>query len=1254
MNLLVTAQVVVPVSLQYNSIITQKTTHFDLSYISFNESQNNFEFGAFPVYYYEVELPAKYFGCEIEIEAILSDTLSTSVSNILTDNDLVGFDYKYLISYLETTAQIYVLPFKWNISHDEIIKLTEFNLLIDFVPVVEQVSSPLKSRSYATESVLSSGRWIKMGITNTGVHKITYSDLENMGVSPSQLDVNKIGLFGNYNGVLPESNNLPCIDDLQENSIFVSGVEDGSFDVDDFILFYAQSATTWSYNPFMADFMHQNNIYADTTYYFFTPDMGTAKPISELDGVGLQPNRFVTTFSDYAVNENDTENLISSGRDWYGESFTIDTIEREFTFSFPNIYSNEPVKLKLELAARAFSNSYYDVYANNVLLSDSIKIRFVTTSGIYARSSSSSLTFNANDDIIKIKIVYYSDDPNAIAWLDYITLNVERNLIFDGAQMKFCNPNSSLLGNVSQFDVEKANGNNIVWDISDIHNPQKVIYSVGDNMISFTLPTDSLKTFVIFDNSNYYQPVSYEEVQNQNLHQITDVNFIIVHPNMFKEEAEILANIHREHDGLTTFCVSTQQIYNEFSSGSQDISSIRNFMKMLYNKGAFGDEHAYLLLFGDASFDYKYRVHENTNLVPTYEAHESLRLTSSFVTDDYYGLLDDNEGVGASGNLDIGIGRFPISTKEEAMSTINKIVSYINKDELVMRDWRTEICFVADDQDNNLHFNQAQGLVSIADTLHKGIAINKVYLDAYNKITVPGGNRYPDVSAKISQQIDNGALIINYTGHGGVLGWSKEHVLDVPMINGFDNYDNLPLIITATCEFSRFDDPEFTSAGEYFFLNKKGGAIALLTTTRPAYAHANYVVNRRIYTNLLQCEDGSKPRLGDLVRISKIPSHDNYLNFVLLGDPALRLAYPEHDVVTNTNVSNVVSVTDTIQALSVVNVSGEIHNYDGQLVSDFNGYLYPKVIDKATLYTTLGNDGSSFPADFYLFDKILFEGKTEIINGKFAFEFMVPKDIAYNYGYGKINYYALDTINLVDAWGAFDDMYIGGIDEDAVVDDIGPDIELYLNKDSFQSGDVVTSSPVLLSYISDDNGINSTGNGVGRDMVIVIDNDYSNSIIMNNYFYMDVNSYKSGKIVYPFNKLSKGSHTLMIKAWDLQNNSSEKTIEFIVDDNVEIHLTEVLNYPNPFENETRFEFAHNKNGSILEAIIRIYNIVGEFVIELPSNNFEGTNESGIIIWNGKNQNGEVVAPGIYVYTIEVKDSYGNVTVQQQKLFKINK
>jgi hypothetical protein len=1253
--LITVSQIVVPVSLQYSEITEQQTSQSNLNYVTFSGSQNILEFGAFPVYYYEVELPSEYFACEIEIDEFSSGKFTHEQSLILTDNELLDTEYGFSIVYSGTLAQIYVLPFKWDISQNEIVKLIDFDLLIDYVPVGKQAKPVKSSNDYVAESVLSTGEWIKMGIEKTGVHKLTYVDIENMGVNPAELNVNNIGIFGNYNGVLPEANNSPSIDDLQENSIFISGYEDGSFDHDDFILFYAQGATTWVYNPFGENFIHKNNIYSDTTYYFFTTDKGTAKPIVDITGTGFEPNQYVTTFSDYDVHELDLESLISSGKEWFGEIFTGDTLEREFPFLFPHINTDEPVYMSVDIAGRSFSDSYYDLEANNVALSDSTKIRLVTSSlGIYARKSSKNLTFLVEDDLINVKVKYYSDDANAMAWLNHITLNVERNLIFDGGQMKFCEPSVSASGNISQFDIKEANNSSTIWDITDIHNPKKVSYATGDNLISFVLPTDSLKTFTVFDNSDYFSPVSFKEVQNQNLHQINDVNFIIIRPEIFALEAEMLANIHREHDGLTTICVSPQQIYNEFSSGSQDISAIRNFMKMLYDRGAFGNERAYLLLFGDASFDYKHRIHDNTNMVPTYEAYESLAGTSSFVTDDYFGLLDDNEGAGASGNLDIGIGRFPITTNEEAISIVNKIIKYLSRNEDVMRDWRTNICFVADDEDRNLHFDQAEGLVLIANTLHKGIGINKVYLDAYKKITIPGGSRYPDASANIDKQIEHGALIVNYTGHGGVISWSEEHVLDVPMINGFNNFDNLPLIITATCEFSRFDDPEFTSAGEYFFLNEEGGAIALLTTTRLAYAHANYIVNKRIYNNLLQCDEGNKPRLGDLVRLSKIPSNDNYLNFVLLGDPALTLAYPEHDIVTNTTINGHVNVLDTIHALSIVAVSGEIQDYNGQLVSNFNGYVYPKVVDKATLYTTLGNDGSSYPANFNLFDKVLFDGKTEVINGKFEFEFMVPKDIAYNYGYGKIRYYALDTVNYVDAWGAFDKLIIGGINEDAEVDDIGPEIELYLNGNSFISGDVVTNSPVLLSYISDESGVNSTGNGLGRDIVMVIDNDYSNSIIMNELFNMDVNSYKSGKIVYPFDNLSQGNHTLTIKAWDLQNNSSEKTIEFLVDNNTDIHLIEVLNYPNPFENETHFKFAHNKNGSQLEVVIRIYNIVGEFVVELENSNLSELDGDVAITWDGKSQDGSVVASGIYVYTIEVKDSYGNVTVQQQKLFKSSK
>lgn len=1250
------SQVVKHVNISYSEFITQETRQSEINYLKFNGAQNLFEFGALPLYYHEIDLPGDYFACEIEIEEFLSDTLTHDRSNILNDNDLIGFDFKHVVKYSGNKAKIFILPFIWNESKSEIIRLKEFNLLVDFIPVENHENLFVVNNDYTTESVLSSGNWVKMGILKTGVHKLTYTDIENMGFNPSQLDVNKIGVFGNYTGILPEANSYPVLDDLQENSILISGIEDGSFDTDDYILFYGQSVTTWSYNPFLGRFSHSNNIYSDTSYYFFTPDKGTAKTINKLDGLGNNPTKYVSTFSDYAVHERDYENMISLGKEWFGEKFTSDTTEREFSFSFPNLIKNESIFLGLHIIARSLVDSYYNIYINGVLVSDSIKIRKVSSSlSIFARKSNKNLTFFSDDDVVEVKIKYYSEDISSLAWLDYIEINSDRELIFDGGQMEFSNPHSSAIGNVTRFDVAHAKGSDLVWDITDIHNPAEVTYNVEENNIYFTLPTDSLKNFVIFDDSDYCSPVSFEEVPNQNLHGINEVNFVIIRPEKFADVAETLANIHRDFDGLTTVCVSPQEIYNEFSSGSQDISGIRNFMRMLYKKGAFGDERAYLLLFGDASFDYKHRVHKNTNLVPTFESQESLRETGSFVTDDYFGLLDDNEGSGASGNLDIGIGRFPISTKEEALSTVNKIQHYISRNEDVMRDWRTNICFVADDKDNNLHLNQAEGLVEIADILHKGLGINKIFLDAYNKLTVPGGFRYPDVNKKIDKQMSDGALILNYTGHGGLIGWSDELVLDVPMINAFDNFDNLPLIITATCEFSRFDDPEFTSAGEYVFLNKAGGAIALLTTTRLAYAHANYIVNRRIYENLLSCDDeNNQPRLGDLVRLSKIPSNENYLNFTLLGDPALTLAYPEYYVATHENKSGNVDVSDTIHALSIVSVSGEIQNTDGQIVDDFNGFVYPKVVDKASLYTTLGNDGNSFPEDFYLFDKILFDGKIEVINGLFEFEFMVPKDIAYNYGYGKIRYYALDTVNLVDAWGAFDQLYIGGIDEDADIDQTGPDIELYLNSDSFRNRDVVTSSPVLLTYLNDNSGINSTGNSLGRDIVMILDNDYANPTIMNDYFIMDVNSFKAGKIIYPFNELEQGLHTLTIKAWDLQNNSSEKTIEFFVNDAAEIRLSHVLNYPNPFYDNTRFEFQDNKNGSISDAVIRIYDIHGNFIVELAGNNSVGISLPEPIIWDGRNESGAVIAPGIYIYTIEVRDDFNNVTVQQQKLLKINK
>jgi peptidase C25-like protein len=1249
------SQKTIKVELQYD-IINQKTRLLEVNYLTFEGAVNLSQFGALPLFKCEIDLPNEYFGCELEIVPVEQDTITRIMSDILTDIDLVKIPFQYEIRYNKSKAHIYVLPLTLSKSETEYIRYTKFNIIIDFVPVDNVEISRNSNVSYASESVLSAGKWTKIGITNTGIHKLSYSDIENMGYNPSQIDLNKIGVFGNYSGVLPESNTKLRDDDLQENSIYFSGLDNGTFDSDDYILFYAQAATTWNYNVFTGRFNHTNNIYSDTTYYFFTPDKGTSKTIGKIVGNVLEPTHFVNSFTDYVVHDMDYENLMSTGKEWYGERFMGDTIEREFEFTFPNKKLNETVYINMDMAGKALVHSYYNVYVNDTKIVDSTRIRLISpTLGIYARKSNTTETFITDNDQIKIKIEYLSDDPNAIAWLDFIELNAKRDLIFSGNQMRFCNPGLSSVGNVGEYEIRNTTLNCEVWDVSDIHNPIRVIKDFNNGITKFVVPTDTLKHFTVFNGDEFYNIVSYEDIQNQNLHGISNVNFVIVRPEKFAEEAERLADIHRTQDGLTTICVSPQQLYNEFSSGSQDISAIRDFMRMLYKQGAFGGKRAYLLLFGDASFDYKHRIHSNTNLVPTYESQESLRETGSFVTDDFFGLLNDYEGSNAAGDLDIGIGRFPITTVDQAKTIIDKIENYQRKKSGIMGEWRTKVCFVADDKDNNLHLKQAEGLVEIADTLTNGLGINKIFLDAYNKITVPGGFRYPDVNDKINSQMNKGALIVNYTGHGGLIGWSDELVLDVPMINSFTNFDNLPLIITATCEFSRFDDPEFTSAGEYVFLNDDGGAIALLTTTRLAYAHANYIVNRRIYSNLISCDnEGSVPRLGDLVRLSKIPSDENYLNFALLGDPALTLAYPKYKIHTTKLEKGSDKNADTVNALSVVEVTGEIKNDNNQIVDDFNGYIYPKVYDKASKYTTLANDGNSYPQDFTLYDKVLYDGKVIVDSGKFTFEFRVPKDISYKYGYGKISYYALDTVSFLDAWGAYDEMNIGGIDDNAVVDLTGPNIDLFLNSSTFSSGDVVSSSPVMFSYISDENGVNSTGNGIGRDMVLLIDHDYSNPVILNDNFEMFLNSYKSGMVIFPFENLSPGLHTLTIKAWDLYNNSSEKTVEFIVDDSAEIQLWEVFNYPNPFYDYTIFTFSHNKEGTQIVSNIKIYDINGTFITELINEGESGLKTGESVTWNGKSQNNELVAEGIYIYVVEVRDDFGNLTVQQQKLFRLNK
>ncbi|MCD4730122.1 MAG: type IX secretion system sortase PorU, partial [Bacteroidales bacterium] len=653
-------------------------------------------------------------------------------------------------------------------------------------------------------------------------------------------------------------------------------------------------------------------------------------------------------------------------------------------------------------------------------------------------------------------------------------------------------------------------------------------------------------------------------------------------------------------------------------------------------------EPKYLLLFGDASFDYKDRIPDNSNYVPTWESPESLNPVSSYIKDDFFGLLDGDNMV------DIGIGRFVVSSVSQAKSSVDKTIHYaVNSDE-VMGDWRNIICLIADDEDNNLHFNDAEKIAFQIDTSNQDINIDKIYLDAYEQVSTPSGERYPKVTQDINTRVDRGALMMNYIGHGGELGLAHERILKIADINSWKNYDNMPVFITATCEFSRFDDAERTSAGEYVFLNPNGGGISLFTTTRATYAGGNLRLNRNINYYALNKFDGEYLRMGEVIRLAKnaTGSDDNTRKFALLGDPALHFAHPQHNVVTATiNNISVLELTDTIKALSEVTITGEMQDYLGNKLTEFDGTLFPIVFDKPAKYTTQANDPQSTPATFYIQKNALYKGKASIINGEWSYSFIVPKDIAYSYGYGKLSYYA--KTGSEDAAGNYMDIIVGGYNDNASADNQGPVVRLYLNDDSFVYGGITDENPSLLAYVYDESGINTVGNGIGHDILATLDE--SGNYILNDYYESELDDFQNGTITYPFFKLANGHHQLSLKVWDIYNNSTTVYTEFVVAESHQMALESVMNYPNPFIESTQFSFEHNQTDQPLEVTIRIYTMNGQLVQTLTDQYFAGGYKYHSIAWKGTDEGGNKLNQGMYIYKVLVRNYNGSVSEETDKL-----
>lgn len=1118
------------------------------------------------------------------------------------------------------------------------------------------------SRQYASASVLGSGTWYKIGVPASGMYKLDKTALQAMGIATSNINPQYIRLFGNGGGMLPQSNAAPRPDDLIENAIYVAGENDTKFDDTDYVLFYAQGPHTWQHHATTHQFRHQFNIYADTAYYFLQVDQTPGLRVTLQPALPANGGATIRTYQERVYYEFDLKNKLLSGREWVGEEFSSITPSREFTFALTDILPESVIQVTAAVVGDAPGASSFELKLNNTALGTQQLPGRGTADyhpvGTYEKSTyainRNSITYNNE---LKLQLTYNNGgDLSALGYLDYLEIQVERLLKLYGNQTAFRSGQPTAAGTVSEFIVENIPAGAVIWDITNPLRPQAPVLTFGGPVASFTALTYSLREFIAFTGTDFPKPAFAGRVTNQNLHALnldgqTDL-VIITHP-AFLTQAERLAQYRQTHDGLQVNVVTTPQVYNEFSSGAQDVTALRDFMKMVYDRSSQGpDETLYLLLFGDASYDYKApntnhsqnRTVNNTNYVPVYQSRQSLDPLTSYSSEDYYGFLDDSEGMWSENDfadpelLDIGVGRLPVRTVQEATILVEKLIRYQNP--ATFGNWRNRIALIADDGDGTEHLRDAEFLADFMTTAYPVYNLRKIYLDMFPQPAGAGGQLSPQTNNSIDQAIEQGALIVNYTGHGNETTLAQEKIITLPQINNWQNKNKLTFLVTATCAFGRYDDPARNSGAEHALLNENGGAIGLISTTRPVYAGGNRILNKRFFELAFQPTNGRMPRLGEILKLTKNSSISqvNNRNFTLLGDPSMQLAYPVFTAtVDKINGTEVAIGDDTLKALRNITLAGSVKDGAQAIITDFNGQVQVTVFEKQSQVTTFGDESSNGVSNVRAIpirENILYDGVASVKDGLFTVGFVVPKDIAYQLGQGKISLYA--TTTTADAQGFTNNVLVGGAATDSQPDNIPPTIRLFMNDESFVTGGLTQPDATLLARITDENGINTTGIGIGHELTAMLDDKKNEPINLNNYFTTDLDSYQAGTVRYSLKNLRPGRHQIRVKAWDTHNNSAENKIDFVVVSSEQLALSQVLNYPNPVIDRTTFQFNHNRPGEDLAIQIQIFTVSGSLVRTLTGTSIASKSRFAGLTWNGHNENNQPLAKGLYIYLLTVR------------------
>ena len=1106
---------------------------------------------------------------------------------------------------------------------------------------------------YTNKSVLSDGEIFKISVAQEGIYKLDFNFLKDqVGIENiASIDPKQIKIYSNGGGALPHAVSAVQIDDLQEVTTFRSGLSDGSFQNGDFILLYAEGPSIWKFDN--DNYTYHKNTYDDFNYYFIKISTDQFTPITSNPSI---PGSYQSSrFNDLQVLNEDKLNLLGkyqspgSGSIWLGDEFINNVTSKAYTNSFQldNLALQDTLTFNVRMALRASSTTAFNFTIAEKKISKNASGTDVTDfEDDYAHFATIKNTWIQSSQNPSIEINLPSTNPSGTrGWLDYIEINARKNLIYNNQPLVFRDVHSKGKSSTTYTITNSINSLTLL-NISNPIQPFNQEYSINGNTLTFgDQNNEDVHTFILFDSKgDFTKPSFVEKIANQNLHALSDIDMVILYHPDFQTAAEELAMHRSTHSGLSIATVNVKEVYNEFGGGSGDVTAIRDMMHMLHTRSS---NFKYLLLMGDATYDYRHRNKGNNddNFIPVYETIESFHPIFAYPTDDYYGLLDSGEGDEiATGDLDISVGRIPCRTASEASGVVNKIINYDNNP-ATLGNWRNRLLFLADDEDSSIHLDQVD---FIAKFTHQDYPIynqEKIYIDAYQQISTPGGERYPDVTEAINNNVFKGILVFNYLGHGGQEGLAQERILRAKNLSDWENIQHLPLFITATCSFTGFDEPIYNTAGEQSIMNPNGGVIALMTTVRAVYSGDNATLTNAVFRNLFKKENGKHLKIGEIMQISKNQVTvgggsfitKNARKFQVIGDPSMTLAYPEYEVVT-TEMNGIPvakeTIIDTISALDQVVIKGRIED-NGLHLTNFNGQLNVIVFDKVVEAQTLQNDSGSKLRKFDVQNRIIFKGNASVKNGSFEVTFVVPKDINFNIGQGKISYYASDLVS-VDASGMYDGFAVGGASNSSIVDDNGPDIQLFMNDESFKNGGTTGVSPVLIVKLKDDFGINVAGTSIGHDLEAVIDGNSQNSFILNDFYEAAVDDFTSGEAQFRFFDLEKGPHSVTVTAWDIANNFAESSLDFIVSENAVIVIKDLLNYPNPVTENTFFKFNHNKTGAQVDVEINIFDVAGHRIANLDfSNVISDGNSIDNLQWDGKNNSGSAIGQGIYFYAVKM-------------------